>query len=278
VNISEPKGNTRRAAELAPADGLSHQNVKKAALEQFFADVASRMRGLSCSSVSPRLKDFFASANRRVNTANKKQCDLEKRLAIGFNVFDLFEPDENKLSDVLEFLLNPDGSHGQQELFLRLLLDRVGLRSSSKRTRNAKVRREVRTHEIQKYRRRMDVLVEAGVTVAIENKKESMEQADQVQDYLEHLGKCSRRSGQCSILIYLTPDGRPPDHLSPARLEKYRKCGKLLCWSYQDDLYGWLESCRRECTAPKIRDFISAFMTYSHREPEINQDNEANEE
>jgi hypothetical protein len=34
------------------------------------------------------------------------------RLATGFNVFHLIEPDENKLSDILAGLLDPKGSHG----------------------------------------------------------------------------------------------------------------------------------------------------------------------
>jgi len=72
-------------------------------------------------------------------------------------------------------------------------------------------------------------------------------------------------------MIYLTPDQRPPDRLSAALLKKYQDSGKLCCWSYHDQLRKWLESCRRECAAPKIRDFLSAFIAYSSREPEVDQ-------
>ena len=56
----------------------------------------------------------------------------------------------------------------------------------------------------------MDVLIEAGMLkVAIENKVESIDQPEQVKDYLEHLRYCTRVPPARSMLIYLTPDGRP---------------------------------------------------------------------
>ena len=109
----------------------SHQPVNRSELERFFADIGSRVllpqTDLAHSSSRPpvdqrELERFFADVNYRVHLAETLQCQLDVRLATGFNVFDLIEPDENKLSDVLAGLLNPKGAHGQGDLFLRLHL------------------------------------------------------------------------------------------------------------------------------------------------------------
>ena len=252
-------------------------------LEQFFEQISTRLErsesGRASDSSSALVKQsdlqrFFAAVSRRTERAETEQRRRDKRQATGFNVFDLIEPDENKLSDILADLLNPRGSHGQGDLFLRLLLQQLDLGSDAKLTRAATVQREAPTHGIQKYRRRMDVLVEAGVLLAIENKVDSSEQRDQVKDYLEHLRYCTQRSHRRGVLIYLTPDGRRPESLERESFEEVVADGSLRCWSYHVQLQEWLEQCRSQCAALKIRVFLSDFIAYiesaMHREPEPN--------
>ena len=231
------------------------------------------------------LERFFADVNYRVHLAETLQCQLDVRLATGFNVFDLIEPDENKLSDVLAGLLNPKGAHGQGDLFLRLIFERLDLRPDAKLTKDATVQREAPMRGTRKDHRRMDVFVNAGVLLAIENKVDSPEQQDQVSDYLVDLERrCPCPPGQPiqNTLIYLTPDHRSPESLSDSELENHQKSGRLHCWSYQDELRDWLEACRRDCEAQKIRDFLSDFIAYIEsdlkRESEANQEKEDNED
>ena len=141
----------------------------------------------------PELAHFFVSVRHRVEMAEAQQRHIDKRRATGFNVFHPIEPDENKLSDILADPLDPKGDHGQGDLFLRLLFKELGLGSDAKLTKNATVLREAPTHGILKYRRRMDVFVEARAWLVIENKLDSLEQRDQVKDYLEHLQQCCPR-------------------------------------------------------------------------------------
>jgi hypothetical protein len=276
----------------------SHQPVNKSELDCFFADITSRIQlaqpdlahGSSRQPVDQRepaqdqhdLERFFADVHYRVHLAERLQCQLDVRLATRFNVFDLIEPDENKLSDVLAFLLNPKGAHGQSDLFLRMLFKRVGLGSDANLTKDGTVQREAPTHRILQYRRRMDVLVEAGALLAIENKVDSLEQPEQVKDYLAHLDKCTRDSRVQSTLIYLTRDGSSPESLGPAALKQHQASGRLQCWSYQDQLRPWLEDCRRDCEAQRIRDFLSDFIAYIEsdlkRESEDNQEKQDNED
>lgn len=257
-------------------------------LKQFFDDIRSRMGRYAAHSAggSSRLvgqqevEQFFAAVDHRVTLAETRQRRIDKRQASGFNVFDMIEPDENKLSDILRMLLDPSGDHGQGDLFLRLLLKQLKLHTGPGQTTRAIVRREAPTYGILKWRRRMDVLVEAGVLVAIENKVDSLEQPDQVKDYLEHLRRCTAgRSGQ-NTLIYLTPDGRPPDSLTSAVLKRQMANGRLHCWSYPKQLRSWLESCRQECEAARICGFLGDFMNYIEstleREAEIGLEEEDN--
>ena len=231
--------------DSARGDEYAHP-VTRSELERFFADIRPRVElaqaesahGSSPPPVDRReLEQFFAAAKYRVHLAERLRGELDKRLATGFNVFDLIEPDENKLSDVLADLLNPKGNHGQGDLFLRLLFERLGLASDAKLcTKDATVQREARFHVTRKDNRRMDVLVEAGVLLAIENKVDSEEQPKQVSDYLAHLSQCERAQSIQSTLIYLTLKGGPPKSLRASEMENHQKCGRLHCWSYHDDL------------------------------------------
>lgn len=271
-------------SSVAPvARGSSRPVVNRDEMEQFFVSIGTRLekaeRSVAPDAARPlvkqsELRPFFAAVSHSAERADEQQRRRDKRQATGFNVFDLIEPDENKLSDILADLLNPKGSHGQGDLFLRLLLQQLDLGSSTKLTGDATVQREAPTHGIEKYRRRMDVLVEAGMLLAIENKVDSSEQQDQVKDYLEHLRYCTRRSRRRGVLIYLTPDGRRPESLERAAFDEAEADGSLRCWGYQVQLREWLEQCRSQCTALKIRVFLSDFVAYiestMHREPEPN--------
>ncbi|MCX6141976.1 MAG: PD-(D/E)XK nuclease family protein [Ignavibacteriales bacterium] len=226
-------------------------------------------------------EQFFAAASHRVELAGMLQRRRDKWQATGFNVLDLIEPDENKLSDILAGLLDPKGGHGQGELFLRLLFKQLNLGTNGMSPKEVTVQREAPTHGIMKYRRRIDILIEAGSLLAIENKVDSLEQRDQIKDYLEHLSYCGRGRTIKTALIYLTPDGRSPGSLQPSEKQELRAKGRLHCWSYQGELRKWLDSCRRQSEAPKIKYFLSDFIAYVEsalkRESQNNQEEETDE-
>jgi hypothetical protein len=234
--------------------------VTTAELEQFFTEAGSRLaREEALVEVNPeKLNLFFNGAKRQVERAEQ----LDRTEASGFNVFDLIRPDENRLSDVLALLLDPRGAHGQGDLFLRLLIEKLDTGLSAKQTKHAWVQREAPTRRIANNRRRMDVLVDANDLVAIENKVNAPEQPEQVKDYLEHLRRCIQGRAARSTLIYLTPSGRPPDSISREIVKQEDAGNKLRCWSYGKHLREWLEACRSQCEAPRFRDFLTDFIRY----------------
>lgn len=245
----------------SPDSHPSHP-VTERDLAQFFGGIKACLSPADrapITSFSPtQLGGFFRVVGHHIAASEKSRLRRDKEEATGFNVFHFIEPDENRLSDVLAFLLDPKDSHGQGDLFLRLMFKQLDLVADANRIRHARVQREAATHNILNCRRRMDVLVDAGALLAIENKIDSPEQPEQVKDYLEHL----HLSAVPAALIYLSPNGRPPESVSAPEVEKLKASGKLHCWSYHNQLEEWLKSCHRDCAAPKICQFLSDLMAY----------------
>lgn len=249
---------------------------------RFFAGVSSLLPAPPSTVVAPQdLEAFLTAAGEVIVRAEARQRIEDRTQASRFNVFGLIEPDENKLSDIIADLLDPEGAHGQGVLFLRKFLEKLGLHQSSPTCRRVVVQREAPTHGIKLFRRRLDVMVDADAMVVIENKVDSAEQTDQVKDYLDHLAYCTKDNGRRGVLVYLTPNGRQPESLSAQNLQEQVERGRLACWSYQAELRQWLESCRRACEAEKIRHFLADFIAYIEtdlkREPEPDEMEETDE-
>jgi PD-(D/E)XK nuclease superfamily len=249
---------------------IPYQLVEPTALRQFFAGIAERLEFTAPPKPfvapdnieQPELQQFFTNIRSRVQEAEEKQRRIDRKLATKFNVFKLIQPDENKLSDILADLLNPKGSHGQGDLFLRLLFEKLDWKPPINLNDIAVVQREALTDRIFNHRRRIDVFVDAGVLLAIENKVDSRELSDQVKDYLEHLDQCSRGQTLPTALIYLTPNGRHPESIPTATISELRLSGKLHCWSYQKEFRDWIETCREACEAERIQNFLSDFIAF----------------
>lgn len=260
--------------------------VTKRDLEQFFGGLRAHVKpvvDLVTIFHRTQLDCFFRNAERHLTAFENARLVIDRKQATGFNVFHFIEPDENRLSDVLAFLLDPKDSHGQGDLFLRLMFGQLGLVADAKRIQDATVRREAATHNILNSRRRMDIVVDAGAWLAIENKVDSPEQPEQVKDYLEHLHHYTRHSSSVrAALIYLSPNGRLPESVSELQIEEIKASVDLHCWNYHVELRQWLESCHRDCAAPKIRQFLSDLMAYIkenyQREPASDLEIENHEE
>ena len=259
---------TNRLRETSAAGAGPPRGIGLAEAKTFFTAVDARIMTMPPSEArhpaltKPDLAAYFGAASRHMQDAEHCQQRENKATASGFNVFEWITPDENKLSDILAALLNPKGDHGQGDLFLQLFFKRLGICLTTAALRNAKVQREAATHGILRFRRRMDILVDAGVLLAIENKVDALEQEDQVKDYLAHLQYCTTGKVHNGVLIDLTPDGHMPVSVSPRDLQSHQANGRLHCWSYRRELRQWLDDCRRGCAAPKFRNFLGDFIAY----------------
>jgi len=189
-------------------------------------------------------------------------------------------PDENKLSDIIALLIDPNGAHGQGKVFLEKFLKEI-LKQIKKQTSNPQlqdintllsckisVSRESFTTQIENQNRRIDLTVEfknpkndkeVVFVVGIENKPWAGEQENQLEDYREHLDKIS---GNDYLLIYLSGLKREAESIKPETKEKLKQKGKFLETNYYKLLIPWLKECIKECEADKVRWFLKDFVNW----------------
>lgn len=214
------------------------------------------------SAISPdfaqRVERQFTALRAKLDDARESIREYARLHAPRFNVFDYIRPDENRLSDILADLLNPEGSHGQGEEFLKLFLARLGV-DLPPATAAVRVRREDPTSHTHNPLRRIDIVVEMGsFALAVENKPWAAEQVDQVRDYLHHL----RQRYPKSVLVYLSGNGSRPD-LTPDEANRNERDGLYRWMTYSDGFAGWLADCASVCRAERVRSLLIDFREYA---------------
>ena len=139
---------------------------------------------------------------------------------------------ENKHSDILSCLLDPNKEHNHQEFgdcFLDLLREK-GLAIGGKSIK--KVTREAVTGTM----RRMDIFMvtDALEKIIVENKVYSGDQENQLKDYVANAGN--------PFVVYLTPYGQRPSGYSipQEKLQDLEKHHRFTCLSYEKDILDWL--------------------------------------
>lgn len=192
----------------------------------------------------------------RLSITRQASNVLRRRIGSGFSPFQYIKLDEAMASRILADLLNPQGAHGQEELFLLSFHDRF-CKSIAPPQFPVRVRCEAITRYIANSLRRMDILVEwQGGAIAVENKLWAADQAVQLGDYAEHLDR------QCAgnfLLFYLTPDGREPDLATLGNTGQQLFPSRIVPISYAGDVIPWLCEVSRLAEAANVRDFIVAF-------------------
>lgn len=71
------------------------------------------------------IRRFFDELRNRLALARDYDGQLNRLLAQRFNLVDFLQPDEYRLSELTALLLDPAGSHGQGQAFLRQFLSRL---------------------------------------------------------------------------------------------------------------------------------------------------------
>lgn len=154
-----------------------------------------------------------------------------------FNVFRLCQVDhyETRHSAILAEWLNPDGSHGQGDLFLRLFLEAINDPILQVfQTRNAVVKTEYTIDN-----GRLDLFIEdsSGNAIIIENKLYADDQDAQLKRYAEFAKNSTVH--QQFLILYLTLDGHEARSKS-AEGVKYTPI------SYNRTILSWIDACIKE--------------------------------
>jgi hypothetical protein len=196
-----------------------------------------------------------------------------------FNVFSILGLQDREVrlhSALLNELLNPNGKHGQKELFLKLFIAVVNSKivnetiientkniSSQKikefRTETATSAVEIHAGFINKEFSEggyIDIIINDNnkYGIIIENKIWAGDQEKQLYRYHNY----GEKNFENFHLIYLTIDGKEPDEWS---VTKELTKNQYLCLSYNEEIVTWLELCRKECSQlPIIRETLTQYI------------------
>ncbi|MFP7635195.1 PD-(D/E)XK nuclease family protein [Pseudomonas veronii] len=191
---------------------------------------------------------------RAASLAEAKQR-YAAELAPDFNLVDHLRNNEVALSRYLGLLLDVKGVHGQGELFLRSLLQRLECTGFEPQDL-LRVRLEQRTHS----GRYLDIYLEFhGGVIGIENKPWAADQDKQLEDYASFL-ESSARGGQW-LLVYACNWEPSEASLSPAKREQLEQVGSFLRLDFLQ-IAEWLDECACNARAPKVRLFVEALSSY----------------
>lgn len=184
-------------------------------------------------------------------TSRAMRTLYDERLAPDFGFFDHESLDEMRVSRMLARLLDPQGSHAQRGLFLRLFLEELRITWPRQVCDAASVDTEFHFDD-----GRLDILVRAGdYALAIENKLWAASPDRQIERYLAFMAREGRKD---SAVIFLSPVGRlPPENSLQSKLvEDAIDHRRLILMSYQANVNGWLEQCRAHCRADRVSVWI----------------------
>ncbi|WP_417788483.1 PD-(D/E)XK nuclease family protein [Stutzerimonas xanthomarina] len=191
---------------------------------------------------------------RAASLAEAKQR-YAAELAPDFNLVDHLRNNEVALSRYLGLLLDTKGVHGQGELFLRGLLQRLGKPDFLPQDL-LRVELEQRTHS----GRFLDIYLEfRGGVIGIENKPWAADQDKQLEDYA-HFLQMSARGGQW-LLVYACNWEPSEASLNPVQREALEQTGNFLRLDFLQ-IAEWLDDSACHTRAPKVRLFVEALSAY----------------
>ncbi|CAN7252758.1 PD-(D/E)XK nuclease family protein [Pseudomonas sp. LjRoot71] len=191
---------------------------------------------------------------RAASLAEAKQR-YAAELAPDFNLVDHLRNNEVALSRYLGLLLDTKGVHGQGELFLRGLLQRLG-QPGFEPLDLLRVELEQRTHS----GRFLDIYLEfRGGVIGIENKPWAADQDKQLEDYARFL-QMSARGGQW-LLVYACNWDPSEASLSEDQRKALEQTGNFLRLDFLQ-IAEWLDDSACHTRAPKVRLFVEALSAY----------------
>lgn len=201
---------------------------------------------------------YIKSLIQQVSALNNRYQKINELSGENFNVFRLLKMEASEVrmhSAFLAELLNPIGSHGQKDVFLRLFIEAFCFKENCLDSASCKVEVEKHTAFMNEERTeggRIDIIItdRANKHIIIENKIYAGDQEKQLLRYYNY--------SNTADLFYLTLNGNAPENGSKVNLEEGIHFKSL---SYRRDILDWLEKCRKEVAVlPIIRESISQYI------------------
>jgi len=185
-----------------------------------------------------------------------------------FNIFRILNLSTREVklhSSLLAELLNPKGSHGMKDAFLRLFVRKLFLLDKTQnidslQTLNATVEVEKRTGAIDSEKKNggpIDIYIQlpGNKNIIIENKIYAPDQDSQLRRYYNF--------DKTAALVYLTLDGKEANEYTTKNNDYSAEADKIdpILISYKDYIKEWLEECKKEATNhPLLRETITQYI------------------
>jgi hypothetical protein len=201
----------------------------------------------------------FCMMSAAIGSIRNAWREIDRLWGHSFNIFRVLgvETKEIRHSALITSLLDPNGCHGQGNLFLRAFLETLANCESERKARFPKtdadagwrVSKEKRTADGHY----LDVVLECEqALIIIENKVGAPDGHEQVKVYGAWLERHSRRREKEKALLYLTPEGRKSE--SAGDQDYFRI-------SYHSQIRSWLKRCIGDVEAARVRDVLEQYLT-----------------
>lgn len=202
--------------------------------------------------IKSRKEDFeklFADMSKGYMAA---KAEADRQRAMGkhdYNIFTLFHgfSDEVNLhSNFIASLLDPNGDHYKNDLFLKLFLETCGIDDFSIDTSRATVFKEFK---------HIDIYISDGKKhIILENKVYAKDQPTQIARYIDTIQNKGAEKKDVEdediCVLYLHPDGKLPDDQSfgdyHAKLLGENPSIKFKVISYGNEILSWIDKCKNE--------------------------------
>lgn len=203
-------------------------------------------------------KNEFNNLFGKINALIAKYRKINEITGENFNVFRILKLESSEVrmhSAFLAELLNPRGSHGQKDIFLKLFIKAFCFKGNDIDSSTCEVIIEKHTGFLNNEKTeggRLDILIRDGNhnQIVIENKIYAGDQTNQLTRYYLYANNAD--------ILYLTLNGSAPSKNSYGNLEIDRH---FKCISYKTQIIDWLIECRKEMAViPLIRESISQYI------------------
>ncbi|SFW89394.1 PDDEXK-like family protein [Chitinophaga sancti] len=199
---------------------------------------------------------FLSAIKARQDFIREYESIYAKKLALGFNTLDFVLWNENKVSEILAYFLDPNGRHAQGDVYLQLFINRFNLRF----TYSDFTKVSVQCEETTGSNRRVDIVLsydQRSEMLGIENKiyPWTADQKDQVKDYVEYLKTfCKTDNYQ---LVYLAPKSKIlTDYSAGPELQRLQEQGRLVMITYERDIIPLLDEFVSRTHNERVRYFL----------------------
>lgn len=214
-----------------------------------------------------KLESFFHGLNAGLKVLSEVREVYDESMAFEFNSLNFLVPNENKISEIIAFFLDPDEVHGQKDNFLKIFLNTV---LSNPTQTEILLSKEiiVNTQYYTSNGRPIDIVIQFGnndFLIGIENKVWGA--CDQVRQIYDYAADLKEKSNGKFLLLYSSRNGEPPcnESITEDEIEELGEYFKILRFNSKDakdSIITLFREFEMVCMADNVRAFIKDFIKY----------------